>query len=209
MFREKFKKFAGLRSFTSTPSSTSRAAGAGNSGTDKPRGVYLQGARRTYRCIHCRAYLASHDELVSKLFQGNHGRAYLFNKVVNVKCRQAVKRQLLTGAHAVADIYCVCCDTTLGWKYVQAYVPAQKYKEGKFIIELIHMFKENDWDLTSYNAKSIIRQVDDHKRRLLDIRNFIIGSKFFGSPERRLDARLQIEASETQHGGRTTAMASS
>lgn len=25
---------------------------------------------------------------------------------------------LLTGLHAVADIYCECCKTTLGWKYV-------------------------------------------------------------------------------------------
>lgn len=117
---------------------------------------FTQDSLRTYSCIHCRAHLASHDDLISKLFQGNHGRAYLFNKVVNVGCKKAVQRELLTGLHAVADIYCDNCETTLGWKYEQAFVPSQKYKEGKYIIELVHMFKENQWDLTSYNAKELL-----------------------------------------------------
>ena len=51
-----------------------------------------------------------------------------------------------SGLHAVADIYCDCCKTTLGWKYEQAYESSQKYKEGKFIIELAHMIKENGWE---------------------------------------------------------------
>ncbi|KAJ8929830.1 hypothetical protein NQ314_017428 [Rhamnusium bicolor] len=78
-------------------------------------------------------------------------------KKVNVGCGPAEERVLLTGLHAVADIYCECCKTTLGWKYVKVnlnlYVymnmhlsPAKKYKEGKFIIELAHMIKENGWD---------------------------------------------------------------
>jgi len=33
-----------------------------------------------------RAHLANHDELISKSFQGSHGKAYLFNSVVNVSC---------------------------------------------------------------------------------------------------------------------------
>lgn len=37
---------------------------------------------------------------------------------VNVACGQAEERVLLTGLHAVADIYCECCKTPLGWKYV-------------------------------------------------------------------------------------------
>jgi len=120
---------------------------------------YFNNCHRIYSCIHCRAHLANHDELISKLFQGNHGRAYLFNKVVNIGCRPAVQRELLTGLHAVADIYCDNCETTLGWKYEQAFVPSQKYKEGKYIIELAHMLKENVWDLTSYNAREILAEV--------------------------------------------------
>lgn len=50
----------------------------------------------------------------------------------------------------MADIYCDCCKTTLGWKYEQAYESSQKYKEGKFIIELAHMIKENGWENESW-----------------------------------------------------------
>ncbi|CAM9497466.1 unnamed protein product [Bubo scandiacus] len=83
---------------------------------------YLPRSHRTYSCVHCRAHLARHEELISKSFQGSHGRAYLFNSVVN------------------------SCKTTLGWKYEQAFESSQKYKEGKFIIEMSHMVKENGWD---------------------------------------------------------------
>lgn len=84
-------------------------------------------------------------------------------------CGQAEERVLLTGLHAVADIFCECCKTPLGWKYVSlhnvarfppaansqftfsrpqehAFESSQKYKEGKYIIELAHMIKENKWD---------------------------------------------------------------
>lgn len=40
------------------------------------------------------------------------------NFSVNVGCGPAEERVLLTGLHAVADIFCECCKTTLGWKYV-------------------------------------------------------------------------------------------
>lgn len=108
--------------------------------------AYLPTCHRTYSCVHCRAHLANHDELISKSFQGSQGRAYLFNSVVNIGCGPAEERVLLTGLHAVADIFCDCCKTTLGWKYEQAYESSQKYKEGKFIIELAHMIKENGWE---------------------------------------------------------------
>ncbi|XP_018619982.1 protein yippee-like 3 [Scleropages formosus] len=108
--------------------------------------AYLDSCHRRYSCVHCRAHLASHDDLISKSFQGSQGRAYLFNSVVNVGCGPAEERVLLTGLHAVADIYCESCHTTLGWKYEQAYEQSQKYKEGKFIIELSHMIKDNGWD---------------------------------------------------------------
>ncbi|XP_064369517.1 protein yippee-like 4 [Dromaius novaehollandiae] len=107
---------------------------------------YLPRAQRTYSCVHCRAHLARHEELISKSFQGSHGRAYLFNSVVNVGCGPAEQRLLLTGLHSVADIFCESCRTTLGWKYEQAFESSQKYKEGKFIIEMSHMVKENGWD---------------------------------------------------------------
>ncbi|RCN45306.1 yippee putative zinc-binding protein [Ancylostoma caninum] len=79
---------------------------------------YLPEGDRCYSCVHCRANLASHNDLISKSFQGSQGKAYLFNSVVNIGTGPAEERVLLTGLHAVADIYCQCCKTTLGWKYV-------------------------------------------------------------------------------------------
>lgn len=72
-----------------------------------------------------------------------NGRAYLFNSVINITCGPAVQRELITGSHAVADIYCANCKTVLGWKYEKAYEENQRYKEGKFIIELAHVIREN------------------------------------------------------------------
>lgn len=152
---------------------------------------YFKDNHRTYSCIHCRAHLANHDELISKLFQGNHGRAYLFNEVVNVGCKQAVRRHLLTGPHSVADIYCENCETTLGWKYEQAFVASQKYKEGKYIIEVVHMFKENSWDITSYNAKTIIKELDFKSRKKFDLRDFKIGDNYFGSIKLELRPKIR------------------
>jgi len=116
---------------------------------------YLPSCHRTYSCVHCRAHLANHDELISKSFQGSQGRAYLFNSVVNVGCGPAEERVLLTGLHAVADIFCDCCKTTLGWKYEHAFESSQKYKEGKFIIELAHMIKENGWEKESWEESRL------------------------------------------------------
>lgn len=173
--------------------------------------AYLPPSNRTYSCVHCRAHLASHDELISKVnktasriqlssidlafgecwsllllsiesncwtkyflfwldcshfkvakeepicsilceynlrFHGQHAtkcdpfpmlmHLFLFRFIfeietnwnvfstarkinrVNVSCGQAEERVLLTGLHAVADIYCECCKTPLGWKYVSA-----------------------------------------------------------------------------------------
>ncbi|MGH0179871.1 UNVERIFIED_CONTAM: hypothetical protein FKN15_013986 [Acipenser sinensis] len=128
--------------------------------------AYLPNCHRTYSCIHCRAHLANHDELISKVvkFLGNPHIQFVLKVLgqvkcngclkherdtaarVNVGCGPAEERVLLTGLHAVADIYCENCKTTLGWKYEHAFESSQKYKEGKFIIELAHMIKDNGWE---------------------------------------------------------------
>ena len=57
---------------------------------------------------------------------------------------------LMTGLHKVCDLFCRNCDTLLGWKYVrkrglnkqeEAYEEAEKYKEGKYIIERATVIK--------------------------------------------------------------------
>ncbi|GBG64474.1 hypothetical protein CBR_g45170 [Chara braunii] len=95
--------------------------------------IQLEG--RIYSCKQCRSHLANMDELISKAFHCRQGKAYLFNTVVNVSIGPKENRVMTTGLHTVADIYCNCCQRIVGWKYVEAFVKSQKYKEGKYILE--------------------------------------------------------------------------
>lgn len=97
-----------------------------------------------YVCLSCRTHLSAHDSIISKAFQGRHGRAYLFGDVVNINSGPTENRLLLTGLHVVADIYCNACDERLGWKYVEAFEESQKYKEGRFILEKAKIIKEEE-----------------------------------------------------------------
>jgi hypothetical protein len=55
-------------------------------------------------------------------------------------------RQLVTGAHVVADISCVGCGDVVGWKYVDARDPGQRYKVGKFILETKRVVGFHSWE---------------------------------------------------------------
>ena len=46
----------------------------------------------------------------------------------------------------VADVSCVICHTVLGWKYVDAKEVAQKYKIGKFILEMKRVVQGVSWE---------------------------------------------------------------
>ncbi|KAL6533114.1 hypothetical protein OROMI_027226 [Orobanche minor] len=88
-----------------------------------------------YSCKHCGTHLALCDDIVSKSFRCRHGKAYLFSKVVNVTLGEKEERMMMTGAHTVADIFCVQCGSIVGWKYEIANEKNQKYKEGKSVLE--------------------------------------------------------------------------
>jgi hypothetical protein len=68
-------------------------------------------------------------------FRGQHGKAYLFDSVVNITQGEPGERNMTTGRHIVCDIFCKQCKETVGWKYDKAYETSEKYKEGKFILE--------------------------------------------------------------------------
>lgn len=70
--------------------------------------------------------------------------------MVNVKSANAEDRLLLTGQHRVADLHCAGCNSLLGWKYERAFEASQRYKEGKYIIELAHLIKENRWTESTF-----------------------------------------------------------
>ncbi|KAL2337038.1 hypothetical protein Fmac_011484 [Flemingia macrophylla] len=88
-----------------------------------------------YSCKHCQTHFALDDDIISKAFHCRHGKAYLFDKVVNVTIGEKEERMMITGLHTVVDIFCVVCGSIVGWKYESAHEKTQKYKEGKFILE--------------------------------------------------------------------------
>ncbi|EYE98082.1 putative Yippee zinc-binding protein Moh1 [Aspergillus glaucus CBS 516.65] len=96
--------------------------------------VYLN-SNKIFGCKHCKTHLADYNDIVSRDFRGQHGKAFLFNTVVNITQSEAVERSMTTGRHVVRDIACRQCKETVGWKYDKAYESGQKYKEGKFILE--------------------------------------------------------------------------
>ncbi|KAL0299710.1 UNVERIFIED_CONTAM: protein yippee-like [Sesamum radiatum] len=98
---------------------------------------------RLYCCYKCRNHVSLHDDIISKAFQGRHGRAFLFSHAMNIVVGAKEDRHLITGLHTVADISCADCNEVLGWKYERAYEASQKYKEGKFIFEKSKIVKEN------------------------------------------------------------------
>ncbi|XP_008776663.1 protein yippee-like [Phoenix dactylifera] len=95
--------------------------------------IHLEG--KIYSCKHCQTHLAISDDIISKSFHCRHGKAYLFNKVVNVTVGLKEDRAMMTGMHTVSDIFCVGCGSIVGWKYEAAHDKSQRYKEGKFILE--------------------------------------------------------------------------
>lgn len=115
--------------------------------------------------MNCSTDIAFAEQIVSKGFTGRHGRAYLVGPpaapasknadkdltppnglLINTKIGRNVNRELLTGAHVVADVSCVICHSVLGWKYVDAKELAQKYKIGKFILEMKRVVQGVGWE---------------------------------------------------------------
>ncbi|KAL5968863.1 Protein yippee-like 1 [Taenia solium] len=88
-----FQVYLGVTGGGTSRCSSSSTSSSG--GTDSPDATVVD--ERTYSCIHCRAHLARHEDLISKSFQGTQGRAYLFEAVVNVSCGKPEERLLLTG----------------------------------------------------------------------------------------------------------------
>ncbi|KAF6805095.1 Yippee family protein [Colletotrichum sojae] len=121
----------------------------------------------TLRCSTCSSDVAFSSQIVSKGFTGRYGRAYLVaatplppgtppprnsnsaagpGTLANVRIGKCENRQLVTGWHVVADITCALCGAKLGWKYVDAKELSQKYKVGKFILEVERVVPFRSWE---------------------------------------------------------------
>ncbi|KAK4771187.1 hypothetical protein SAY87_031719 [Trapa incisa] len=97
--------------------------------------VELEG--RSYRCKFCKTHLALADDLVSRAFHSHRGKAYLFNKAVNIILGTLEERMMLSGLHT---------ETT--------HEKSQKYKEGKFVLERVRIVDEADFFTELYSIQS-------------------------------------------------------
>jgi hypothetical protein len=123
----------------------------------------------TIRCSTCATDIAFSSQIVSKGFTGRHGRAFLIAPpslaptntaapladLINITVGRPETRQLVTGLHSVADIWCAVCGTKLGWKYVDAREPSQKYKVGKFILETTRVALHQTWEDVGSSATTV------------------------------------------------------
>mmetsp|Transcript_39240 Transcript_39240/g.54496 ORF Transcript_39240/g.54496 Transcript_39240/m.54496 type:complete len:124 (-) Transcript_39240:318-689(-) len=98
----------------------------------RPFLLHLEG--NAYSCRSCKVHLALAKDLISKAFHCRSGRAYLFDRVVNVSLGPLEERLMTTGSHTVSDVLCNRCNRVVGWRYEEAVEKDQKYKEGKFIL---------------------------------------------------------------------------
>lgn len=91
---------------------------------------------KTYACSNCRTHLSSSQEIMSRDYRGKTGDAYLMSKLVNIEEGFHETRIMMTGEYLVCDINCSWCHQLIGWKYLKSDTLSQKYKEGRYIMEL-------------------------------------------------------------------------
>lgn len=60
----------------------------------------------------------------------------------NVTLAAPAIQLMVTGVHTVQDISCVLCATRIGWKILIAHDWSEKWKEGKFLLELERLQRE-------------------------------------------------------------------
>lgn len=102
---------------------------------------FLEGT--VFCCRECGTHLSNEEQLMSSEFKGRNGsKAFLFHTAVNGRLGPCESKVLITGLHNIADVHCIMCDLTVGWKYLVAYEQSQKYKEGKYILEEMNIVEE-------------------------------------------------------------------
>lgn len=88
-------------------------------------------------CRRCGTPLSLPCFMRSRLFVGRTGPAALYDRVLNTAPSRAgpERRVLTTGEHVVRDEHCSVCRAYVGWAYISAEAPSERYKEGKWCLE--------------------------------------------------------------------------
>ncbi|KAL5743613.1 hypothetical protein ACOSQ2_026729 [Xanthoceras sorbifolium] len=100
------------------------------------------GGQPFYSCRNCSTPLAFQDDLLSTSFMVASGKAYMFAHAMNIALGTREDKMMMTGSYTIANINCCKCGEELGWKYLTAHEPTQKYKEGNFVLENSKMIRD-------------------------------------------------------------------
>lgn len=89
-----------------------------------------------YTCTKCGADTASESGLLWEGFMGACTPALLFRNAVNIEpCGVERQEVLSTGRYTLLDVQCRCCRVPIGWRYITADAPDQRYKEGAYLLQ--------------------------------------------------------------------------
>lgn len=125
-------------------------------------------SRYVYQCVECSTHLSTPSDVVSRAFNGSLGPAFLFKKVLNIHFGAIDSRKLLTGVHLVCDVFCRGCNCLIGWKYIHAEDPSQRYKIDMVVLEksllklLLQSYVPFDLDNVSDISFLIEEESDEH-----------------------------------------------
>lgn len=87
-------------------------------------------------CKNCSSHLCLSHLILSDNFTSTTGSAYLVDKLINYQPDPVLeKSNMRTGLYLTNKVRCHQCQSPLGWSYKKAYLTAQSYKEGKFVLE--------------------------------------------------------------------------
>lgn len=96
----------------------------------------VNGKAITYGCGSCLTHVCSSSLIISDKYNGSTGQALLIYDVVNAQLGAPRVRRMTTGVYTVADLLCSQCGKYLGWKYLKSSDEDQKFKEGRYILEV-------------------------------------------------------------------------
>ncbi|TGO61450.1 hypothetical protein BCON_0027g00370 [Botryotinia convoluta] len=68
-------------------------------------------------------------------FLGRTGKAFLFTDVVNISLGKPEEIKTTIGRSIIRNISCRACATEIGWRYDYSLDDAEKYTEGKYLLE--------------------------------------------------------------------------
>ncbi|TFK46624.1 yippee-domain-containing protein [Heliocybe sulcata] len=126
--------------------------------------------RRPIQCKSCHAHITDMDFLLSRSFTGFIGKAALFSTTSSSRAlvlSPPATRLMYTGAHTIQELACARCGAYLGWKILRAHEWSEKWKDGRFLLELAALTGYEMWDETRQRRRrtTVVGRSPEERRR--------------------------------------------